>query len=348
MTNCEACGAENSGPGRYCRQCGAPAYSSVTDLADTCEFNPAPHVSVVNPPTGKADTGPSNTYPLAQGGSSSFDTGSLIRKLNRLVHGKIGWLEIFLFLSLLIPTGMVIGRDFVRSRRAERYERVREAEILRQQKQAKQAEAARRNASEAVQNALGLKPVAVAANEYPDIQGVFVASLTSDYGPAATAGVRAGDILFDFGGQPLHDMTELKQALEGLRPGTDVAIKLFRDGETVSSTIRVGDRSTPPLQTKNDPRFEGFLGLGDVTRRCCVSGSRKWALEVHRVIDNSPADLAGLQPGDLVTEFDGQSVVTPDELSRRIKTSKPRTKVSVKFYRGSVQQTVDLTIGHGW
>ena len=96
------------------------------------------------------------------------------------------------------------------------------------------------------------------------------------------------------------------------------------------------------------PRDQGFLGAGDVGRRCCVAGTKRWGLEIHRIIDNSPADLAGLQLGDVIAEFDKQIVRTPDELARRIRAVKPRSKVKVKFYRGNSEQTIELIMGHGW
>jgi S1-C subfamily serine protease len=271
-----------------------------------------------------------------------------LKGIQNLARRKLAWLIAFLLLLVFIPSGLAIGRDVIRARRAERAERARYAELARQNKQIKQAETARRSVEETVRNALGFKPANVSMAEYPDIAGVFVASLTSEYSPAALAHIQAGDVLIELAGQPVRNSGELAQVLDPLKPGAEVGVKLYRDGENVTSTIRIADRSTPPVQPKTEPRDQGFLGLGDVTRRCCIPGTRKWGLEVHRVIDNSPADLAGLQLGDLITEFDGHSMLTPEEFARRIQITKPRSKVKVKFYRGSSAETVELIVGHGW
>jgi serine protease Do len=184
--------------------------------------------------------------------------------------------------------------------------------------------------------------------EYPDLSGVFVTSLTSDDSPAALAKIQAGDALIEVADQPVRTTGELVRVLNSLKPGSEVAVKLYRDEEPVSTRIRIVNSSVPPFQPKTEPRDQGFLGTGDVGRRCCAQGTKRWALEVHRIIDNSPADLAGLQPGDIITEFDKQAVRTPDELARRIHLTKPRSKVKVKFYRSNVEQTVELIMGHGW
>jgi S1-C subfamily serine protease len=154
--------------------------------------------------------------------------------------------------------------------------------------------------------------------------------------------------LVELGDQAVRDIGDMGRVLNGLKPGFEVPVKLFRDGETVATRIRVGDKAVVPFEPKLAPREQGFLGIGDASRRCCIPGVKKWGLEVRRIIDNSPADLAGMQLGDLITEFDKQSVLTPDEFGRRIRAARPRSKVQVKFYRGGVEQTLELMLGHGW
>ena len=129
----------------------------------------------------------------------------------------------------------------------------------------------------------------------------------------------------------------------GFKDGDHV---VYRDGEVVSSKIRVADPSRAPYQPKPDPARQGFLGAGDVQRSCCIGGTRKWGLEIQRIVDNSPADLVGLEQGDVITEFDKHPVRTPEELSRRIRAATPRSKVLIRFYRAANEQTAEVLIGH--
>jgi S1-C subfamily serine protease len=227
-------------------------------------------------------------------------------------------------------------------------EQARDIELQRRARQARQALMAQKSFEVAIQNALGFKPEAVSPAEYPDLQGIFVASLLSDYSPAALAHIQAGDVIKEVNGQAVPTMSEMDRILSSIRPGTEVAANLYRDGQAVAVRIRVADRTAAPILPMTDPRDEGFLGLGNVVRRCCAPGSKRWGLEVRRVIDNSPADLAGLRLGDLVTEFNGQATLTADEFSRRIRASEPRQKLKLKFYRGNTEHTVEFILGHGW
>ena len=347
MTNCPACGAEILGQDRFCKNCGAPVASSVEDLADTKRFDPsAPraHTGSQDPNSPLYATAPA-TYPLAQGSAYLPPNESFIKNL---LHRKLVWLLAILLLFLFVGTGVTIGREAVRSRRAHRAEQASEAERIRKARQIKQAEVLRRSFEEAIQNAMGFVPASISEVEYPDLPGVFVSSLTGDDSPAAVARIQAGDVLIELADQPVHNTGELARVLNSLKPGSEAAIKLYRDEESVASRIRIASASVPPFQPKTGPRDQGFLGVGDVGRRCCVAGTKRWGLEVHRIVDNSPADLAGLQPGDVITEFDKQTIRTPNELARLVHAVKPRGKVRVKFYRGNTEQTVELIMGHGW
>jgi membrane-associated protease RseP (regulator of RpoE activity) len=350
MTTCQACSSEITAPDRFCRNCGAPVAVSITDSVDTNRFNP----SNSTPPsaiggsrelTDQFYTPPSIAASGTQRSGALYQTGSILRKL---AHRKLVWLGIILLLVVLIPVGLSIGREVVRANRAERYERIRQVQEDRKARELREAEISQRRSGLAIQNALGFVPAEVSPVEYPDVAGVFVASLTSDYSPAASAQIQAGDVLIELGDQAVRNSGDARRVLEGLRPGSEVPLKLYRDGETILARIRIADRSVTPFEPKIEPRDQGFLGIGDASRRCCIPGVKKWGLEVRRIIDNSPADLAGLQLGDLIAEFDKQATLTPEEFGRRIRAATPRSKVKLKFYRGNIEQTVELILGHGW
>jgi membrane-associated protease RseP (regulator of RpoE activity) len=347
MTNCQGCGTEIQSQDRFCKNCGAPMAASVEDLADTRRFDPSARVTV----TGSLDQNQvqyvpgAATFPLLPDYAALRRTQSFIKNL---IHRKLFWLVAFLLAFLFVGTGVIMGRDAIRARRAHKAEMVREAELATKARLRKQAEIAQKSFEEAIQNAMGFVPAEIVVTEYPDLKGVFVSSLTSDDSPAAIARMMAGDVLTEFADQPVNNSSELSRSLSAARPGTEVPIKLNRDGEIISSKVRIGSIGITPFQAKINPRDQGFLGVGDVARRCCVGGTARWGLEIHRIVDNSPADLAGLQLSDVITEFDNQIVRTPNELARRIHAAKPRSKVKVKFYRSNVEQTVELALGHGW
>jgi len=336
MASCQICGTEILGSARFCRKCGAPVATSVQDFVDTRRFNPdAPFPPTANPATGSgpspAYVPPQGAYPAAPGSDSLYRTGAVKKPLGRR---KAFWLIISLMIFLIMAgtISTYLGRrviDRANRRAAERVEWNN-----------------RRSFTESVKNALGVELGNISDAGYSNIQGVFIDSLTGDDSPAAVAGIQAGDVLMEINGQPVRNSSELAQVMNGLRPGAEVDVKIYRDGEMLTTRLKVADPFFSPPQIEVSPREQGFLGVRDIGSRRRVPGTNKWGVEIGRPVDNGPADLAGLQSGDIVTEFDGHAIRTRNEFGRRIRATKPRTKVTVKFYRGSAEMTTELIVGH--
>ena len=60
---------------------------------------------------------------------------------------------------------------------------------------------------------------------------------------------------------------------------------------------------------------------------------------------DSPAAQAGLQPGDIITAFDGQAFRTPGELLKMIFARAPGTQVRVQVLRDGRVAEVAVTVG---
>jgi PDZ domain len=198
---------------------------------------------------------------------------------------------------------------------------------------------------EAVQNALGFKQGVYSATEFPGIHGIFINHLMSDDSPAALANIQAGDLLTELNNQQVRNDSELSQVLESLETGQEVPVKVYRDGAMTSSRIKIADRALPPAQPKPELRDQGFLGVLDSLRRP-LPGTKKWGVEVKDLHINGPAKLSGLRPGDIITEFNGHPVKTPNEFNRHIRAVKPGSKVMVTFYRGVTEQKIEVVMGY--
>jgi hypothetical protein len=198
---------------------------------------------------------------------------------------------------------------------------------------------------EAVQNALGFKQGVYSTTEFPSIRGIFINYLMSDDSPAALANIQAGDLLTELNNQQVRNDSELSQVLESLETGQEVPVKFYRDGAMTSSRIKIADRALPPSQPKTELRDQGFLGILDSFRRP-LPGTKIWGVEVKELHINGPAKLYGLRPGDVITEFNGHPVKTPNEFNRHIRAVRPGSKVVVTFYRGVTNQKIEVVMGH--
>lgn len=106
-------------------------------------------------------------------------------------------------------------------------------------------------------------------------------------------------------------------------------------------------------QAKNGPAARsteatGYLGL-ELSAEPVAIDSRLGAARLGAYITDldpdSPAALAGLQPGDIITGFDGQAFRTPSELLKMIRARAPGTQVRVQVLRDGQAAEVAVSIG---
>jgi membrane-associated protease RseP (regulator of RpoE activity) len=60
--------------------------------------------------------------------------------------------------------------------------------------------------------------------------------------PAAKAGLKAGDILVDFGDKPIHNLYDFTDALRRSKVGQTVEVKVLRDGQPLTVSVTLEQR----------------------------------------------------------------------------------------------------------
>jgi putative serine protease PepD len=108
--------------------------------------------------------------------------------------------------------------------------------------------------------------------------------------------------------------------------GLGFAIPIDQARRTAQQLISTGKASYPVIGANVDMQFEG--------------GAR-----VSEVNAGSPAQRAGLRPGDVVTEIDGQTVTSAEALIVAIRTHRPGEKVELTYERGGRDRQTTVTLG---
>ena len=93
----------------------------------------------------------------------------------------------------------------------------------------------------------------------------------------------------------------------------------------------------------------GRLGVGiqELTQPLAGSFGMKTATGalVTQVEKDSPAQAAGLKPGDVVLKLDGQAIERSSELARRVAETKPGTRATLELWRDGAAKEVAVTVG---
>ena len=69
-------------------------------------------------------------------------------------------------------------------------------------------------------------------------------------GPAATSGIRPGDVITSVAGRPVGNVSELLASVAALKPGTASKFQLLRRDEKIELDVTPGVRPKPRKQPK--------------------------------------------------------------------------------------------------
>jgi serine protease Do len=155
-------------------------------------------------------------------------------------------------------------------------------------------------------------------------KGALVASVVPD-SPAAKAGLQPGDVIQTVDGKTIADPRELAVDVAGVKPGTDTALEILRDGQAKRITVSL---TALPSDGQDGNAAEPSKGIGlalaplspDMRSQLDLPGRTQGAL-VARVMPGSPADQAGLQPGDVVLGVGTNAVSNPEEAVKAIRSA---------------------------
>ena len=172
--------------------------------------------------------------------------------------------------------------------------------------------------------------------------------------PADQAGLRPGDVLTSFDGQPVRAASDLPWLAAQAGVHTKVPVELIRDGKTLNVQVQL--QALPrPLEIVDPPRIAPaapvqttlpIAGLGVTVAEVTPALRKRFGIVavqgalVVAVDRGGPADFAGLRLGDVITRV-GKRPVTVAALDAEVRAAHPDDVLSVLVQRG--KQSIWLT-----
>ena len=187
-------------------------------------------------------------------------------------------------------------------------------------------------------------------------QGALVADPQKD-GPAAKAGVEAGDVITTANGQSVKDAHELARIIGSFAPGSTVKLDMLRKGQSKVVSLTLGQLPNAQ-QAKADIEADGkgstkgidvpHLGL-TLAPAGKADNAGKEGVVITKVEPKSAAADRGLKKGDVILEVAGKNVTKPGDVGDALEAARTDKKSSVlmRLRSGDASRYVAVPLANG-
>jgi len=174
--------------------------------------------------------------------------------------------------------------------------------------------------------------------------GVFVQSVAPG-GPSDKAGLQEKDIITGINGKPVHDGSELVGIVSTTPVGNSVNLQVLRGGKHDNIKVAIGNLAQIFPERFGNPNEQETVKPEGTTVSFGISivnlsqswrdnnGLKQNGVRVTDVEANSFADDINLLPNDVITEINGQTVASTDDVKRIQTTLKPGDAVGFRVLR---------------
>ena len=199
-------------------------------------------------------------------------------------------------------------------------------------------------------SAQAVSPTMATALHMGTPDGALVAEVQAD-SPAASAGVKPGDVITRVGTEAVKDPRDLARIVADIHSGTEQGLVVRRDGQDKTLSVTIAAMRDGNGQQQADAAADHGaklgLALAPLDRQARESlgladGQR--GVVIASVAQDSPAQAAGLQAGDVLEAVGGQAVTSPQQAITALRdgTKANGSAVALRVLRDGHQAFVAL------
>lgn len=309
VTNCGNCNAPMPKELRFCRNCGFRLGEGLAEYTETVRFP--------NVPPGTLPRNGAAQFQHPQYRGMAVSPGGPMRKHKKRMSG-MSWMFIGLLIFFIAAAGFTaIVRPI------------------------------RQNAR--VQFAQSAPRAYAGVNSFDTADGgVTFDNVEPPGSPADDAGLVGGDIITTVDGQPIRSDDEMTALLGSTPIGKTLDLVYLRDGETKNAkltTISREELNRLNSAFRNRPEGRAQFGYDGGGERVPIPGTKMYGVLLDDINRNQPADIAGVKTGDVVIEFDGIPIRTPEELLSRVRRALPYSTIKLVVMRGEERVEIPVKMG---
>ncbi len=151
----------------------------------------------------------------------------------------------------------------------------------------------------------------------PDASGAIISQVAPS-SPASASGLKQGDVIRTLNGNRIDSGSDLQVAVSEMAPGSKINLGIVRDGKQMSIPVAIGEyhKDAEIADNGDGSAMHGArLGLAVTDLSPDVRGQlnlpdQVQGVAVANVKPGSPADEAGIAPGDVILQLDRKPVTS--------------------------------------
>jgi serine protease Do len=174
--------------------------------------------------------------------------------------------------------------------------------------------------------------------------GALVSAVESK-SPAAKAGIKTGDIILAVDGRDIDNSIDLPRVIGESRPGTQVKLKIWRQGDTKDFTASLGEMPAEKVASADEPAKAKAGKLGVAVRPLTDEERKQIETDGGLLVEQSEgaAARAGVQTGDVILAFNNQPLKSVDQLRRLVDKSRGSVALLIQREGNKIYVPVKLS-----
>ncbi|MBU6238936.1 MAG: PDZ domain-containing protein [Planctomycetes bacterium] len=197
--------------------------------------------------------------------------------------------------------------------------------------------------------------------------GLAVVEVTPQ-SPAWKSGFRVGDRVIGLGGEAVTSIDQFATALQNYAPGEPVKILVQRQGRSLNLTAVLQGRGvaqrvqgdvpsnfnrrpmTPYQPISGSAANNEGMTLGVSVSNLSDAFRQQFGIPVFRgaaiseVVVGSPAERAGIQPGDCIVDIDGRMILFAEDVVSAMRSAVDGQVITIGYYHGARKLQAQIPI----
>lgn len=174
-------------------------------------------------------------------------------------------------------------------------------------------------------------------------EGALVSDVSKD-SPAASAGIKQGDVILRYNNKNIDNIATLRNGVSMMKPGSQVNLTILRDGRIINIPLSLGtypdDQKKVSIQKENNLEIE--------VETLTPEGARKLGyIDMNGVIitgvkAGSPAASAGLHKGTLIVAVNHREIRSFEEFYHQLSLADKKSPVLLLVKQGEFMHFISI------